>query len=259
MSASVHLTILGCSGSECGGDHPCSFLVGDHILIDAGSAASALNLEQQQKIQHVFITHAHLDHIKDLAFLGENILPHQQAPIQVHAHPEVLAAIRQHVFNGVLWPDFTVLPSEDRPVFQFRAIAAGESVKLENVSIEAVPVHHGPAALGFLLHGGKHHIAISGDTGPTDTLWQMVERDRQVSDVLVEVTFPNHMKSLADSAAHLTPSLLEQELQKLSRQDIRVHVYHLKQPFSAEIQREIAALDDSRVRILATGDRLLLS
>ena len=45
----------------------------------------------------------------------------------MHALPETLAALRAHIFNGVIWPDFTRLPSAEQPTLALEPFAVGET------------------------------------------------------------------------------------------------------------------------------------
>jgi 3',5'-cyclic-nucleotide phosphodiesterase len=59
----MQLRILGCSGGIGGANRTTSFLINDSILIDAGTGVGDLSFSALTRIEHVFITHSHLDHI----------------------------------------------------------------------------------------------------------------------------------------------------------------------------------------------------
>jgi len=224
------------------------------MLLEMGSAASALSLAQQARIRHVLLSHAHLDHIKDLPFLIENVFRPGGEPLHVHATPATLAALRQHVFNDAVWPDFTVLPTPEQGVLEYHEVPYGQPFDFGDLEVRAVPVNHPGGCTAFLLDSGQGTLVYSGDTGPTGELWEAVNTAAaSVRAVLVETSFPNRLNSLADVSGHLTPARLQRELQKLERRDLPVYVYHIKAPTRDETLRELEALGDARLHVLEPG------
>ena len=64
--------VIGGHGGVAPGYKATSYLIDGKLLIDAGSVASGLIIEEQVQIDNILISHAHLDHITDLAFLSDN-------------------------------------------------------------------------------------------------------------------------------------------------------------------------------------------
>jgi len=64
------LRILGCSGGFGAGLRTTSFLWDADTLIDAGTGVGDLSLEELLKIDQIFLTHSHLDHIVSIPFLS---------------------------------------------------------------------------------------------------------------------------------------------------------------------------------------------
>ena len=258
----INLKVLGCSGSETSEERPCSFLLGDSVLLDAGSVARALPIEAQRKIRAIYLTHCHLDHIKDLAFLAENVFNGLDQTITIFAHADVITAIRTHFLNNVIWPDFSALPSSKTPLFAYQPVTLGEDrpfIGLDGVQFEAVQVNHPGPTVGYLVKGQKNTVAYVGDTGPTEAIWQAMNRCDNLSDVFLECSFPNEFEHLANKSLHLTSAMLPAELDKLQAKDVRIHIYHLKAPYRQRIEREIAELNNPRLRILAAGDEFQIS
>ena len=96
-----------------------SYLINDELLIDAGSVAEGLPLEAQASLGPILISHAHLDHIKDLAFLCDNCLSIRKGPFEVYCNSYVRQAVLNHLFNDVIWPDFSKIPSPENPIIRF--------------------------------------------------------------------------------------------------------------------------------------------
>ena len=88
-----------------------------------GTGVGDLSLDALERIDHILLTHSHLDHVLGVPLLADSVLRRRQArgaaPIEVHALPETLAVLRDHLFNNHLWPDFTRLPTAEYPVLRF--------------------------------------------------------------------------------------------------------------------------------------------
>ena len=107
----MKIKVLGCSGSEAIGHNPPGFLVNDVLMLDAGTITAALSIEAQSKITDVLISHTHLDHIKSVLFLADNIIGRIKRPVNIRSIPKVIDAIRKHLMNNIIWPDFTKIPT----------------------------------------------------------------------------------------------------------------------------------------------------
>ncbi|HLC41087.1 MAG TPA: 3',5'-cyclic-nucleotide phosphodiesterase [Methylomirabilota bacterium] len=237
----MNLRVLGCGGGEQSGRRLTSFLLNGCVLLDAGAATGALLLEEQARIRAVLLSHSHLDHVVGLAFLADNLAVNShQPPVPIFSIPEVLDILREHLFNDLLWPDFTRLPSRDRPVFQLSPLQQGAEASVEGLAVTAIPVDHTLPAVGYLIRDQKSAILYTGDTGPTEKLWAVARECQDLKAVIVETSFPDRLEKLAKQSGHLTPGMLKTELAKLSR-EVPVLITHLKPPFVVEIQKEIAA------------------
>src|SRR5262245_47603676 len=115
----MRLRILGCSGG-IGGRHlrTTSMLLDDDVLIDGGTGVGDLGLTELARIDHVFLTHSHLDHIASIPLMIDTINHMRTHPLTVHALPATIEVLKQHVFNWSVWPDFTRIPSEDKPALR---------------------------------------------------------------------------------------------------------------------------------------------
>jgi cAMP phosphodiesterase len=256
----MNLRVLGCSGSDLPGHNLTSFLVNDSVLLDAGTVTSAIDLAAQARIEHIFVTHAHLDHIKDILFLADNLIEcfagKSRPPLAIHGLPEVLDAIAAHLLNDTIWPDFTVIP-QNSPVLTYAPMTLGVPVTLGGLSVAAFPVNHAKAAAGFVLweEGGARNIAYTGDTGPSDAIWSYLDSlPFTLSRLITETSFPSSMQALAEASRHLTPKLLHAELDKLAARP-EILIYHMKAPFAAQIRQELETeLAGRAYRLLREND-----
>ena len=224
----MKLRILGCSGG-IGGEslRTTSLLVDDDVLIDAGTGVGDLSIDELARIDHVFLTHTHLDHIACLPLLIDSVADRRAKPLIVYGIPEVLDILRKHVFNWQIWPDFAEIPVADTPFLRYQPIDLLETVTISGRSFTALPVNHTVPAVAYRLDSGVGSLVFSGDTGPCDALWQAVNAIDNLRHVIVECAFPDSEAPLAVLSKHLCPSMLASELHKLKR-PCEIHITHLK-------------------------------
>ena len=160
----MRLRILGCSGGIGGDLRTTSMLLDHDILIDAGTGVADLSLSELKQIDHVFVTHSHLDHIACIPFLVDAVGGMRSAPVTVHATGLTLRALREHIFNWKIWPDFSQIPSGQAPYMQYEEIRVGEPVRLGQRTITPLPANHVVPAIGFCLDSGKASLVFTGDT-----------------------------------------------------------------------------------------------
>lgn len=257
----MRIRVLGCSGSKMPGRLLTSFLVNDRILLDAGSAAQVLNIHEQAEITDIFVSHPHLDHIADIAFISDNLLHYyfekKRPPIKVHALETAVQSIRTHLINGTIWPDFTVLPHPKSPVLEFSPLINGQTYDADGISLTPFEVNHsGEGATGYMIrHNGKTAV-YTGDTGPDKWPESLLEIGVEFKDLIAEVSFPNEMKSLALLTGHMTPELLHNALEKLPKIP-NIHITHIKSLGARRVENELRELFPAEsLRILREGDIL---
>jgi ribonuclease BN (tRNA processing enzyme) len=200
----------------------------DHdVLIDAGTGVADLSLSELKQVDHVFVTHSHLDHIACIPFLVDAVGGMRSEPVTVHATAQTLRALRDHVFNWKIWPDFSQIPSAEAPFMQYREIRVGEPVLLGSRSITPLPANHVVPAIGFRLDSGHASLVFTGDTTSNDALWEQVNQMDNLRYLIIETAFSNAERQLAIDSKHLCPSMLADELAKLTR-PAQIFITHLK-------------------------------
>lgn len=229
----MKFSVLGCSGGIGGHFHTTSFLVDRDILIDAGTGVGELSLAELAAIDHVFITHSHMDHICSLPLLLDSIAGMRDRPVTVYAASDTLDILKQHIFNWKVWPDFSEIYRGAHAVMRYQAIALGELIDLQGRKITALPAVHTVPAVGYHLDSGQGSLVFSGDTYINDGLWAAVNGINNLRYLIIETAFPNHEKDLAIISQHLCPSLLAGELEKYQG-DAEIFITHLK-PDDAEL------------------------
>jgi len=250
----MDLRILGCSGGEAEGHRLTGLLVNGVLAIDAGSLTQALTVQEQIGLRQIFISHSHLDHICSLPFFTKNIFGHTDVPVEIRALPETLDALRRHLFNDELWPDFSVIPSPDNPIIRFSEIAPGVAYELEGVRVTPIPVNHLVPCVGYLVEDDHSAFIFTSDTAETDRIYQVANRTRNLKLLITEASFPNEQAWLAEASKHLTPEKLGGELKKL-KAEVPVGVYHLTPGDRPIMLPQIAAIGDPRIQLLAQDAR----
>lgn len=255
----MNIRVLGCSGAIAAGCKTTAFLLDDDILIDAGTGVGDLPLEALARIDHILLSHSHLDHVLGIPLLADAVLRQRAAtarpPIQIHALPETLDALRRHVFNGVIWPDFTILPSRSAPVLALSPFSVGDRLDLGGRHIEVLPAAHTVPACGFAVQGGsgdQAHWVYTGDTGPNPALWQRLAALR-LSHLVIETAFSDDEAHLAHISRHLHPTELGRELAQLPG-SVDVRITHIKPGEMGAVMRGIQALNSPhRISALEAG------
>jgi cAMP phosphodiesterase len=252
----MKIRVLGCYGAEFPGFKTMSFLINGSVLLDAGSVTSSLTIEEQERISDILITHSHLDHIKDILFLADNLAGRIKSPINLIATDEIIAIFQGSFLNNMVWPDFTIIPTNNDPVIRFKPIKAEESVRIDDLSVKAVEVNHTVKGVGYFITDTSGTILHSGDTGPTDRLWDIANETEDLKAVFIETSFPNEMRRLAELSGHLTPGLLKEELNKFKRKGVPVYIIHMKPQYMEVLKKEIGEIGYPDLHFLEQGEEL---
>ena len=259
----MQIRVLGCSGSIAAGCRTTAFLLDDDVLIDAGTGVGDLTLDQLVSIDHILLSHSHLDHVLGVPLLADSVMRRRagRAPITVHGLPATLQALREHVFNGAIWPDFTRLPTPARPILALQPFNTGQVLQLGARRIEVLPALHTVPAVGFAVlgsDGGPGAWVFTGDTAPNPALWQRL-RTLKVASLVIETAFRNDEQQLAAVSRHLHPAALGRELQHLA-QATAVYITHVKPGELGAVMDEVRALDSRHpVQALVAGQLMVVT
>lgn len=254
----MKLRVLGCSGGIGPGRRTTSMLINDNILIDAGSGVGDLSLEEMAKIEHIFVTHSHLDHVAFLPLMIDSIFSEITAPITVHAQQVTIQALKDHIFNWIIWPDFSKLPNPNKAVLKFKSMAPDETILIEDVLFQMIEVSHTVPAVSYRVEKEGKSLAFSGDTSSNDNLWNRLNAYPDLDVLIVESAFSDNYYDLALASRHYTPSLLAEDLIKL-RHKPEIYLTHLKPGGEEEITKEFAKLTpELQFKILQNGTVITL-
>jgi cAMP phosphodiesterase len=260
----LRIRVLGCYGGQLLGFRLTSFLVNDSILLDAGSPTEALSLEEQYGIRHILLSHTHLDHIKDIAFMADNRSLKclsggaENRHITIHSLQENNAVLKQHFLNHHIWPDFTCIPSRENAILQLNDIEIERSFEIDDVRVTAITVNHPVPCTGFLLDQDGAQVLYTADTGNTDRIWEVANAQPNLKAIIMDCSFPNTYQHLADISGHLTPNGMMQELQKFEHLGkVPVYLYHMKPESLNVMTAEVEMLNIPHLRMLTQVDEFL--
>jgi ribonuclease BN (tRNA processing enzyme) len=253
----MKIRVLGCSGAEFPGHRPPSFLLSNKIVFDTGSLTNVLDIKAQLKIEHIFITHSHLDHIMGIPFLADNLIFRKKRNrVNVLSIPPVIKTIGKSLLDGAIWPDFTVLPNSHEGILNLVGLKPDHSIKVEDYTITPHPVNHSVYATGYLVEDKRRRrFFYTGDTGPTDRTWEKIGK-KQIHALIIEVSFPNRMEKIALETGHLTPELLRREILKIELRPEKIFAIHIKPQYFKAIKTELQELKIKNLRILRDGETI---
>lgn len=262
----MKVRVLGCSGSIAQGCRTTAFCLDGRVLVDAGTGVGDLTPDEMRAITHVVLTHSHLDHIAALPLMLDTVGSQRSAPLQVFALPQTVQALRDHIFNDVIWPDFTRIPTPQAPFVQLQPLGVGDVFVIAGILLEVLPARHSVPAVGYAARGERGWWIYSGDTeGRNPAFWRRVNTLHSerggVAALCIETAFSNAEAELARISRHLSPVALARELAELpAGADIPVYVTHTKPRESSRIMCEVQALEHGARRLidLQTVDMLQL-
>jgi ribonuclease BN (tRNA processing enzyme) len=250
----MKIRVLGCAGSISKESKTSAFLINDRFLLDGGTICSSLTPEEIKPLKNIFISHPHFDHVKGLPTLAENLVFMQEKdPVTIHGSDHTLNSIRQHLMNGIIWPDFSILPNEETPILRYSSLDEGVTVHLDGLSVTPFFLFPNVSDFGYLIDDGKSTLLYTSDIG-TDS--KLTIKGKVPDHMIIEVSFPNEKEELALQTGHLTPLLMADMIKQLPVRPRKIFVAHLKAFFRNQIIEEIRALDMPNLVLLNDGDIL---
>jgi len=242
----MRVRVLGCSGAIAKDCRTTSFLVDSDVLVDAGTGVGDLTLEEMRGIRHVLLTHSHLDHVAALPLMVDAVASQLDEPIHVHALPGTIAALKSHVFNNVIWPDFSRIPSPQSPFVAFHEIQVGQVLQLQGKTVEVLPAVHTVPACGYAVTSEAGCWVFTGDTERNPAFWRRIN-ELKVSALVIETAFSNREQDLAKRSLHLSPVALAQELDCIARdKTFPIFITHTKPAETELIMTEIQRFDKTQ-------------
>lgn len=250
------LKVLGCSGGFSKGLATTSLLIDSNILIDCGTGVGNLEISELQLIDHIFITHCHLDHIVSLPFLLDLVGVKRPKPINVYATPSTIKAIQDNIMNNQIWPDFSKIPSSTEPSVVFIDVTSKKYWEINSKKIKSISVPHTVDAVAYVIESSHSSIAFSGDTGYSESFINALNEVEKLNHLIIETSFPDEEIALAKMSQHLCPQLLADMLSKL-RNKPQIYITHLKPGYERVTLRQILNLCKRTINPLKHGQIII--
>jgi len=252
------LIILGSSGSKSDKGGSSAFMIDALNVVDAGNLLEPLE-EKSATLEHIWLTHSHLDHIIDIAYILDNYYAKREKTLQLFGLPETLETVKKHFLNDTIWPDFSKIPLANGSGMSlaYHEIETGKPYPLEVGTIEAIPTEHTVASCGYAIHKKDAGIIITADTCSLDGVIHYLAKTNSVRSLVVECSFPIRMQALANESKHLTPYTLFEALKPLETKDLDIFINHIKPAYQDEICAEIQQMKGTwNITILNDGDTI---
>jgi len=228
-----------------------SYVINDDVAIDAGSLGFQ-SMELQQRIQHLFLTHCHLDHLNSFPLWLDNVFtPTPNAPA-VYANSFTWNAIKTDLLNDRVWPDLIRIAGAEFPFFIEHVLEDEGTRHVSGLDVTPIPINHVVPTFGYLVDDGQSAVAFVSDTGPTERIWELARANPRLKGVFLEASFPERLLWLANKTGHLTPALAHVELEKLGL-PVPVYFIHLKPQFHDVLTGEILDRGRPATQIVAAG------
>lgn len=253
----MKLRVLGCAGSESPGRKSPAFLIDDVLLLDAGIVGAVLTQSAQEQITAILLSHAHHDHVRGLPSFADNlIVSGKKESVTIIGSEATLTAVHEHLLNGLIWPDFSQLPTPAAPILRWQPIEPYRDFRVGEYQVTAFPVNHSVPTLAYRVQRGGVSLVYTGDMGPTPELWSAIGTP---TAMIVEISFPNELEALALMTGHLTAALLAKELALLPVLPAQIFVCHIKPFYEELIRREIAELGIPALSVLHDDQKIFLT
>ena len=117
-------------------------------------------------------------------------------------------------------------------------------------------VNHPCNAVGFILEDANGAVCITGDTGPTELIWQKANATKRLKAIFTEISFPIEQEVVANLSGHFTPKTFREELRKIHA-NVPMFIYHLKPRFNQTLLNEIHDLKIDNLTVVEQEDEFI--
>jgi ribonuclease BN (tRNA processing enzyme) len=254
-----NITILGAYGAKSDKGGSSAFLLHREHVLDAGNLLRPLR-EKSAYIETIWLTHSHLDHISDIAYILDNYYEKRRKTLKLCGLPKTIETLKKHFFNNEIWPDFSKIPlhNGDGMSLAYEDVEIGKEYNMEgNSTIEPFLTDHTVASCGYIILKNEKRLLISADTYSLETVIQAVQEHQGLETLVLECSFPSGMEALAKASKHLTAKLLFSRLAALEGKGLKLYINHLKPSYEDVISQEIEDYKGTwDVTILKDGDKI---
>ncbi|MEN3027717.1 MAG: MBL fold metallo-hydrolase [Aquificaceae bacterium] len=236
--------VLGSAGGRAKARQTMCIYLPEKLLLDAGNIF-ALDGERLLKIEHIVLTHSHLDHLVDIPFLIDYTYGLREKPLKIYGLPQTLESLRKNIMNWDIWPEFGVLklPMTGEYAVEYVEIHPGKEYNINGYRLIPVESRHTVPTISLIVKKEGRGMVYTSDTYRNPSLWEMIEMDEEIKVVLVDVSFPSYMSLVAQASMHNTPQSLMEDLSLLKRRNLRVYAVHIKPSHETEVLEELKELN----------------
>ncbi len=226
-------------------------LIDDVIAIDAG-ALGLMPLDAQRRVQHIFLSHAHLDHVATLPIFLDNVYEPGPQCVSVYGTRATLDVLQQSIFNDRVWPDMVRLSRGSTSFVRLIEIEPYQSVTVGGHTVTPLPLEHVIPTVAFVIDDWASAVAIVSDTAPSEAVWTALRGQARLDALFLECSFPNELAELAGISFHLTPELFAAEYRKLGR-ELPLYAVHIKPAMYDRVAAQLAALNLPTLKLARPG------
>lgn len=241
------------NGGASARQHLACFVINDSVSIDAGSLAMAVSEEQKSRIRDIILTHAHLDHVAGLPLFIDDLFATLTEPIRIHGIEEVVKSLEEHIFNWEIYPRFSELTNSNGAVMEYKIFDPSKKFHISELTFQPIRVNHKVPSVGFIVSDENSTIAISSDTSKMELFWDEVNAVESLQAILIECAFPDELHELADASHHLTPRLLQAELEKCTNKLCPIYIINIKPMYREQVLAQLENLKIENLNILEIG------
>jgi len=248
------IEFLGTGGTRTPSQGTTCLRVSDHCVIDAGNLINTFG-DDVFTIEHIFLTHSHLDHIIDIPFLADLFVTQKSISLKIYGLKATLDDLRQFIFNHRVWPNFeeiSLIGHTDKTI-ELIELDLEVPYDIDDITLTPFKTNHTEGSCGYIIEQNGSALLFTADTFKSNRIWELLEERPNIHTLITEVSFPSSFEKLAFDSKHLTPALLNDELQKCKRDDFTLCVMHLKALFKGTIIEELDSL-----QLLRNGGKVLV-
>jgi cAMP phosphodiesterase len=241
------VTVLGAFGTKGENSETTCIALNDKHVMDAGNLIKGLQHDCVD-LETIWLTHSHLDHIVDIAFVLDCFFEERNKPLKIAALPETIKILQKHIFNELIWPDFSKIKLNNSEYFamEYVPIEIGKRYEIgPKEYIEPFETNHTVPSCGYILTKKNRSLMITADTYKSDTIWDIINSRDDIHTILIECSFPSALDKLAKESKHLTPKLLGEEVEKLTK-EVEIYINHIKESGEEIIKEELMAIPKLR-------------
>ena len=229
-----------------------SVLIDDHIAIDTCGLACLDPIEAQRAVDHVLLTHSHLDHVGGLPLFLDNTYRPDHACPTIYAGEATWNAVSQHLFNDVIWPDLEKIADSEAPFFNKQIVDVHRPVSIGGYLVTPIPLEHVVPTLGYIFQGASGSVLFCWDTAPFPEFENIVAAIPNLQAIFLDASFPNELLWLAEKSEHTTPAQFGQLVKSIPA-NVRLIAIHLKPGHHQELAAELHQLGLPNLEIADPG------